>query len=262
MKRKYLFFDIDGTLACGGYGNTYIPDSANEALQKLREAGHFLSICTGRSQSMAESFIELTDIHNMVSDGGYGLTLEDKFLGIEPLNKEDVIALIDECKEKGFPWGLSTENSMVRSCPDESFYEFTHDTYMGTKVVEGLDPRKCDEIYKAYVACYYPGEFSLKSLDKLPWCRFHKEYFFVEPTDKARGIRKMMDMLEAPYEDVIVFGDAANDLSMFVDDWTCVAMGNACEELKEKADLITTDADKHGIWNACVELGLFEGEKK
>ena len=28
--------------------------------------------------------------------------------------------------------------------------------------------------------------------------------------------------------------------------------------IKEKADLITTDVDKDGIWNACVKLGLLE----
>jgi hydroxymethylpyrimidine pyrophosphatase-like HAD family hydrolase len=43
---------------------------------------------------------------------------------------------------------------------------------------------------------------------------------------------------------------------MFVDDWTKVAMGNACDELKACADLITTDVDKDGIWNACKSLGL------
>ena len=34
-------------------------------------------------------------------------------------------------------------------------------------------------------------------------------------------------------------------------------MGNAIGELKERADLVTTDADDDGIWNACVRLGLF-----
>ncbi|MBQ5753927.1 MAG: HAD hydrolase family protein, partial [Alistipes sp.] len=44
----------------------------------------------------------------------------------------------------------------------------------------------------------------------------------------------------------------------FVDDWTKVAMGNAIPELKARADYITTDVDKDGIYNACIALGLFE----
>ena len=74
----------------------------------------------------------------------------------------------------------------------------------------------------------------LKNLKKVPWVRFHNSYFFVEPSDKASGIKKMMDMLKADYKDVIVFGDSTNDLSMFSDEWYNVAMGNAIDELKEK----------------------------
>ena len=44
---------------------------------------------------------------------------------------------------------------------------------------------------------------------------------------------------------------------MFTDEWTCVAMGNAIDELKEKADYVTTNVDEDGIYNACEYLGLF-----
>ena len=128
---------------------------------------------------------------------------------------------------------------------------------MQTKVVPGLDPENYENLYKAYVACWPGEEKQLETLKELPWCRFHKEYLFVEPTDKAVGIRRIMDRLHADYRDAVVFGDALNDLSMFTDEWTKVAMGNACEELKERADLITDDVDKDGIYNACVKLGLF-----
>ena len=258
MRKRYIFFDIDGTLIAGGYGNSYVPESCRIALQKLEEAGHFIAISTGRSQAMAYDIMKELGFHHMVSDGGYGVTIDDELLGITPLNKDDVTALIRECQEKGYPWGLQIRNSTARQVPDDSFYEFTHDIYMPCEVVEGLDPEKCDIIYKAYVACYYPDEFTLQSLKKLPWCRFHKEYFFVEPGDKAFGIRKIIDHFHADVKDVIVFGDALNDMTMFIDDWTCVAMGNACDELKAKADYITDDVDKDGIYNACVHLGLFE----
>ena len=44
---------------------------------------------------------------------------------------------------------------------------------------------------------------------------------------------------------------------MFTDEWTKVAMGNATPQLKERADLVTTDVEHDGIWNACLQLGLF-----
>lgn len=46
----------------------------------------------------------------------------------------------------------------------------------------------------------------------------------------------MMDRFCASYQDVIVFGDGYNDLSMFRPDWLNIAMGNGRDALKEKAD--------------------------
>lgn len=258
MKRRYLFFDIDGTLAAGGWEHTYIPESTRIALDRLRAEGHFLCIATGRSQAMAYDYMRELGFENMVSDGGYGVTIEGRLLGITPLDKEKVVRLIEECDRKGIPWGLQPDNTVVRSAPDNRFVEATHDVYMETKVVEGLDPKNAEQIYKAYIACYPPVEHTLEELKGLPWGRFHDEYIFVEPSDKAFGIRQILDYYGADYADAVVFGDAVNDITMFVNDWTKVAMGNAIPELKARADYITTDVDKDGIYNACIALGLFE----
>ena len=238
-RKRYLFFDIDGTLLAGGYHDTYIPDSTVLALEKCRAAGHFLCIATGRLQA------------------GYGITIDDKFYGAIPLPKEPVVRLIDECEALDMPWALQTDNTVFRTAPDSRFEDFTHDPYMKTRVVPGLDPRAYDKIYKAYIACLPGEEQKLVTLRELPWCRYHNEYFFVEPTDKSVGIKKILDRLGADYSDAIVFGDALNDMSMFTDDWTKVAMGNACPELKARANLITTNVEDNGIYNACVTLGLF-----
>jgi hydroxymethylpyrimidine pyrophosphatase-like HAD family hydrolase len=44
---------------------------------------------------------------------------------------------------------------------------------------------------------------------------------------------------------------------MFDDQFYCVAMGNACDELKAKADYITDRNVDDGIYNACVKHGWF-----
>ena len=258
MKKRYLFFDLDGTLLAGGYETTYVPESTWLALRKLREAGHFVSIATGRSHGMAADFMDLFGIRNMVSDGGNGITIDGRLLGVEPLPIEDVVALCDECDAKGFPWGLVVDDSPRRVCPDRAFLDFTQDTYMETLVVPGCRPEQYDAVYKVNIACYEGEEDRLESLAGMPGGRFHDDYIFVEPADKARGIKQIMDYLGAPYEDVIVFGDAANDMSMFLPEWTCVAMGNAADVLKAHADYVTTDVDDDGIYNACVALGLIE----
>ena len=234
MNKKFFFFDIDGTLAVGTPGRQYIPESTKKAILMLKEQGHFVAIATGRSYAMAVDHMKELGFENMVSDGGNGITINNELITIKPLDYQKCIDLIDECKEKGFIWAISPDNKTRRLAPDSRFYDFTHDVYMDTEVVDGLDPRNYDQIFKVYVACFSPEEQKLETLKELPWCRFHKEYLFVEPGDKSVGIKMMVDHFKGNYKDVVVFGDEKNDLSMFRDEWTSIAMGNAIDELKEK----------------------------
>ena len=47
MKKKYMFFDIDGTLTDNE--TKKIVPSAQKTLDRLQEAGHFVAIATGRA---------------------------------------------------------------------------------------------------------------------------------------------------------------------------------------------------------------------
>ena len=111
-KRKFFFFDIDGTLAVGTPGDQYVPESTKLALRKLEEQGHFLAIATGRSYAMAKNHMEELGFKNMVSDGGNGITIDSKLLEIKPLDYDKCLRLIDECKEKGFIWAISPDNDL------------------------------------------------------------------------------------------------------------------------------------------------------
>ena len=90
---------------------------------------------------------------------------------------------------------------------------------------------------------------------ELPLLRYNPEIAFVEPKEKQRGIRKVQELYHIPDEDIVVFGDGMNDLCMFGQGWLSIAIGNARDALKAKADYITTDVDKDGLWNACKHFG-------
>ena len=91
-------------------------------------------------------------------------------------------------------------------------------------------------------------EASFQNKDQLGSLRFEKEYLMFQPDNKKDGIFKMMEILQAPIQDVVVFGDDYNDLDMFDKDlWTGVAMGNACDALKDAADEVTLTNNEDGI---------------
>ena len=59
-----------------------------------------------------------------------------------------------------------------------------------------------------------------------------------QPDNKKGGIFKMMEILQAPIQDVVVFGDDYNDLDMFDKDlWTVSLWEMPCDALKRKSNL-------------------------
>ena len=75
--------------------------------------------------------------------------------------------------------------------------------------------------------------------------RFEPEYLMFQPDNKRGGIIKMMEHLNADIKDVVVFGDDYNDMDMFCPEWFSIAMGNACQDLKDIANYVTAVSYTH-----------------
>lgn len=210
MRRKYFFFDIDGTLSTGL--TTTMPESAVKCLDLLRQAGHFTAIATGRLQASAKTVADRYGFTNIVADGGWSVTSDRNYLSLAPENYFPVL------------WDPRYDYHVL------------------------------DHLYKVYFRCPIGEEEQMQS-GELPLVRYNPEIVFVEPKEKQRGIRKVQELYHIPDEDIVVFGDGMNDLCMFGQGWLSIAMGNARDALKAKADYITTDVDKDGLWNACKHFG-------
>jgi hypothetical protein len=63
---------------------------------------------------------------------------------------------------------------------------------------------------------------------------------------KGEGLQFMMNHLQRPIEYSLGIGDWLNDLSMIETAGIGVAMKNACDELKNKADVMTNYDNNHG----------------
>ena len=256
MSRKYFFFDYDGTLAV--YATRTIPASTRECLRLLQEAGHFVAIATGRLQCNALDYIENLGITNIVADGGYSVTRDGQLLWMQGLELESCKRCLRSLDVLGIPWAVQTANEMLRHTPYQRFDDLAGDYYVPTQVDPGLTIDSLQQVFKIYIPCAEEDTDALVAtgvLDGMPWVRYKSHTIFVEPMDKALGIKKMMDLLGAPYNDVVVFGDGKNDISMFIPEWTSIAMGNAKPQLKERADYVTAAVEDDGIMKACRHFG-------
>lgn len=258
FRKKYFFFDIDGTIAIGM--PRYIPESTEYALNKLKEKGHFISVATGRLYTMTKPFCDQFGISNMVTDGGFGTVLNGQ-VDIKPLDRQMMIDIVDVFEEKNIPWAICMADERVWHTRTKKFYDIMEKdkmNYMDTVIDPNLDIRKVKDIFKGF-ACINPEEEAgLEALKNVTYTRYRPGYIVIEPDDKSLGIRKIMDLMGIEDQDVVVFGDNTNDIKMFRPEWTSIAMGNAVEELKKIADFVTKDADDGGIEYACRHFGWID----
>ena len=74
---------------------------------------------------------------------------------------------------------------------------------------------------------------------------------------KQKGIEAICKYFNIKKEDTFAFGDGGNDISMIQYAGTGIAMGNASDDVKTAADIVTDSVDDDGIFNALKKLKQF-----
>lgn len=256
MRKKYFFFDVDGTLTCGTHDRR-ITNETFAALDALRENGHFIAIATGRAFCMAKFAMKQTGITNMVCDGGNGLCLDGELVSISAMDREKCLKILDELDQKDLPYAVVEGDSLDYYAKDDRFMKSKGSTEGDMKghIDPNFDYHTVQNFHKIFVALTEEEEYLIENIHLLPFMRYHPNAFVFEPADKYAGIEKMIKHIGGNLEDVVVFGDGKNDMDMFKHAPMSIAMGNAIEPLKEIATYVTDRSDSDGIGKACRHFG-------
>ncbi len=93
---KAVFFDIDGTLLSFKTGK--VPDSTQNAIQKLREKGIKVIIATGRSINSLRHINHLKFDGFITFNGSYCVTASNKLISRHTIDPSDIKSLIHYAK--------------------------------------------------------------------------------------------------------------------------------------------------------------------
>lgn len=269
-----VLLDIDGTLV--DY-HTVLPDSAARAVRAARRRGHRLYLCTGRSR--AEIYPYLWDLGVDGLIGGNGSYIEDAgtVVAHQVLDAGVVDRAVRWMVAEDLGFYLESNSGLYGSddlpekaamilggpTPDnvrrirDGLPQMIYGTRTGrddvNKISFVLEPRvDLDRLARDFAGAATIATWSLTGTGP----EFGE--FGQIGVHKGAAVRRLAGHLGVSVTDMIAFGDARSDLELITTCGVGVAMGNAEDDLKEVADLVTDPVDEHGLANAFVRLGLIE----
>lgn len=253
--KKALFFDFDGTLWFGKYG-----DKTLETLKKLHEKGYILVYASGRSRGNTD-FGLIKDVpFDALTFGGCEAEIDGKIIYRRDFSREQIDYL------------LNMPEKYLRQTVFEGVNGFYK--YRGT-LPRYLGEGKNDMEFLRDVENYPLSKFSTIKFDK-PDGGFYpidpevieylkKDFFvvdldhYIECMNKDHGkdvmIKKVCDYLGIKHENTYCFGDSENDLAMFKAVEFGVAIAHAPDCVKKLAKYVTS-SDLDGVYEAVYALGL------
>ncbi|MFP7736209.1 Cof-type HAD-IIB family hydrolase [Priestia aryabhattai] len=255
MNKKFIVFDIDGTLLTT---EMKFLDSTKQALVFLKEKRHEIVIATGRDYTSAKSIVDELEIETYVLCNGSVGYVRHELAHEKVFSTKSIMKLIKIAKENNDQIVFQTSKGLRRhfEIPGESLIQ-AYDN-LGWPIPEFDEVYwKENSIIQAMLFCK-PEDLQKYAIDEFRYVSWHKFGLDVIPKEgsKAKTILKIAKENGFEREDIIFFGDGMNDIELMELSGIGIAMGNAETEVKEKADLITDSCNEHGIYNALKKLLL------
>lgn len=262
-KIKMIVFDIDGTLIAEGQHK--IVDSAVRGIKALHDKGYKVLVATGRAPYFIKPHVfEVIDSDFYVTvNGQCVMDRNHTIIKRHNLEKSDIVRLLTLCKQYNVALGVKCSKQIIVLHEFDKFVHFYgHGEDPAGRFLDAQDnPDILDN--DPGMGLFLVGDV-LKIMDhkaEFPQWDFTRAFewgldIYDKAIHKSKGIEDVMEILGLSWDEVMVFGDADNDLRMVNKAGIGVAMGNATENLKKTADYVTSDLNKDGIYNALKHFNL------
>lgn len=253
---QIAFFDIDGTLVDHrAEAKTFlegVPDSTKRAIAKVKKAGIIPVIATGRGMQGVIELADGLDIESIIASNGQEIIYEKQEIHHRCIDQELVERLFTEFQARDIDVLYETRQG-VFALPNQT------DIVAKKVPIHFLEPGAFPQEVLQLIVHTTDNSALQEWLTELKVVKVAPFASNILPfgVSKASGIHLMLEKLGIPVEASLGFGDEENDFEMFGAVGTAVAMGNATDDLKAKADFITKEVWNDGIYYACEALKLF-----
>lgn len=259
--KSILCFDLDMTLL--DHKTWKIPESALYAIHVLRDSFRIV-LATGRNMDdiLGQPYKEQLHPDAIIHLNGSKIYVGDRVIFHHTMDPDLVHSLITFSHEHGICVGMHQDEFDYYTHP--SLLEEVDRIRFGSSQRNFADPYLLSQM--PIFSLTFAGNSSQLALLKQYFPKLHFSVFSqgcmadISETgiSKASAMRYLTSYWGLSMESVIAFGDSMNDFELMKEAGTSIAMGNACQELKDIADFVTTDIDQDGILYACFHLGLLK----
>lgn len=267
MKRKIIFFDIDGTIYSYKTG---IPRDTAEAFSLLKQAGHIPVICTGRTKAMIFEEMFRLNANALIAGAGTYLEVDGTVIyqyEMKPEEAEEIIACMEACNIMPIAEGIRHLYYPLADMKAEYQKVF--------RIYQQKIPDKIKDIQGEgrISVSKISGRLSKDSRLDCLMEKYQDRFNFVihggvlaemipKGYSKAVGIRRLMEYFNerngdsVSMDDTYAYGDSMNDFEMLNYVRYGVAMGNSDFDFKHKIKYVTEEFDQGGIILSLRRFGL------
>jgi hypothetical protein len=259
MSKKYIFFDLDGTLI--DHKTNSVPPSTLHAISELKNEGHQLIIATGRPPSLFFGIDQKLGIDSYIASNGSLVVYKGETIFKNPIKTELVQKLINYCEKNNLDMGFESDTHFCLQSQNtdlpSKFCELFH--IPTPEVIKNHHLDK--DIYQ--VVLFYDQPDYKKFEEIFPSLSFNFSNPFGLDVNQAVGLKDVglkvfNEVLHVPKSNMIAVGDGFNDISMLEYAGIGIAMGNARKEVKSHANFVADDIDKDGLYKMFVNLGYIK----
>ena len=265
---KLIAIDMDGTLL----------NSKKELLEETKQyfknfhnknTEALLVLCTGRPESGIRPYLKdlgyLEENHYIISQNG--ANIYESQTGKRVMDAFVDSKAIQKWIELGKTHGISVMGAGV-----DYYYSFDEDPTewmeFDVKIVSGklkritIEDSLSTDFYKLLLL---GDEEQLNEFETFIPQEWRNEFYVVRSqkylievltkgVNKAFGLEKLAQKLNIQPSEIVAIGDAANDIEMLEYAGLAIAMGNASEEVKAIADIVTDTNENNGVIKAIDNL--------
>jgi len=250
---KTFIFDLDDTLL---NREKQVGNKTRSALLEFAKAGSKIIFATSRPERAANRFIdsELLSLATLITLNGAILRMSPTHVSRFSKLGDKAIKLIEHAElSKIAHFSVEFDGHEFASNANYTDQELDVIQSATREMVIPLSEMEIEKISKVAVDglgqniekyCDFISALGMKAIPSMNGTFLN----VVDPAvDKSSTLRILLNRLNIPKQDVIVFGDDVPDMEMMKLGGLAVAMGNARQEVKAIADVVIGDCDNDEI---------------